>query len=63
MRPIDEIRTVINTATDVILKEQRKDSKGRISVIDQAYLILLAKAQAFDDISEIFEREESNWWN
>ena len=63
MRPIEEIRTIINAATDVILKEQRKDSKGRISVIDQAYMILLAKARAFDEISEIFEKEETNWWN
>ena len=63
MRPIEEIRTIVNAATDVILKEQRKDSKGRISVIDQAYMILLAKARAFDEISEIFEKEETNWWN
>ena len=63
MRPIEEIRTIINATTDLILKAQRKDSKGRISVIDQAYMILLAKAQAFDEISEIFEKEETNWWN
>ena len=63
MRPIEEIRTIINATTDLILKAQRKDSKGRITVIDQEYMILLDKAAAFDKISEIFEREESNWWN
>lgn len=63
MKPIEEIKIIVNGATDTILKEQRKDSNGRISVIDQAYMILLAKAQAFDDISEVLEKEDANWWN
>ena len=63
MKPIEEIKIIVNGATDTILKEQRKDPTDIVLVIDQAYMILMAKARAFDEISEIFEKEETNWWN
>lgn len=63
MKPIEEIKIIVNGATDTILKEQRKDPTDIVLVIDQAYMILMAKAQTFDDISEVLEKEDANWWN
>ena len=63
MKPLQEIKTIVDAATDALLKQNRRRSAGRISVDDKIYSIMCTKAVAYDNIAEILEKEEADWWN
>ena len=63
MSALEEIREVVNETTDELIKLQTwNPCRGNGKPLRRMEIIL-AKAQAFDKISEIMEQEERNWWN
>lgn len=63
MNALEEIRKVVNETTNEVLKLQRWDSCRGNGKTLRRMEIVLAKAAAFDKISEIMEKEEISWWN
>ncbi len=63
MNALKEIREVVDETTEELIKLQRRNTcRGNGKTLRQMEIIL-QKAAAFDKISGIMEREESNWWN
>ena len=60
MKPIEEIKKVVDEATNKILEIGKMK---RCKDHSKQFLIMVAKNDAYDEISKILEKEEANWWN
>ncbi len=61
MKPIEEIKKVVDEATNKILEiGKMKHCSDKHS---KQFLIMVEKADTYDKIAEIMEKEEKDWWN
>ena len=63
MNALEEIREVVNETTEELIKLQRWNPCRSNGKTLRQTEIILQKAAAFDKISGIMEKEETNWWN
>ena len=62
MRPLEEIKKVMDKTTDKILGHKRWKQMP-FTAYDIDLMVMQAKAEAYDEIVGILEKEEKNWWS